>query len=81
MIGRLVSHPKSDIASDSLYLPRIHCNGVPVYDSVDKASKYLTINKIVAKIAPTSILFLVPDPAASLLTYSLLFYVYYVTML
>lgn len=69
MIGRLVAHPKSDIASDSLYLPRIHYNGVPVYHSVDKASKYLVINKLVSKIAPAFILFLVPEPAPSLLTY------------
>jgi hypothetical protein len=79
-IGRCVSHPKSVISSDSLYLPRIYESGIPLYDSIEKASAYMTINKIATKIVPFNIIFFLPEPTLSLLTYGLLYSVYYVRM-
>jgi hypothetical protein len=73
-----VPHPKSVISSDALFLPRIHENSIPIYDSIDKASTYLIINKIASRIVPFSIAFFVPEPALALLTYGMLYYVYYV---
>ncbi len=77
-IGRWVSHPKSVISSDSLYLPRVYENSVPIYDSIDKASTYLIINKIVSKIVPFNIAFFLPEPSLALLSYGLFYSVYYV---
>lgn len=79
-IGRWVSHPKSIISSDSLYLPRIYENSIPLYDIIDKASAYLTINKIATKLVPFNIAFFLPEPTLALFTYGLLYSVYYVMM-
>ena len=77
-IGRCVSHPKSVICSDSLYLPHIYENSIPLYDSVEKASAYLAINKIATKLIPFNIVFFLPEPTLSLFTYGLLYSVYFV---
>jgi hypothetical protein len=69
------------ISSDSLYLPRIYENSIPIYDSIDKASTYLTINKIISKVVPFNIAFFLPEPSLALLAYGLLYSVYYVIIL
>jgi hypothetical protein len=74
----LVSHPKSAISSDCLYLPRIYQDSIPIYDSIGKASTYMTVNKITFQIVPLNIIFFVPEPGFSLFTYALLGRVYYV---
>jgi hypothetical protein len=80
-LGKLVAHPSSALASDSLYLPKITGNGIPLYDSIDKASSYITANKLIARVAPVLIIGLCPQPALATMTYGLLTYVYYVIML
>jgi hypothetical protein len=77
-MGSLFAHPQSTIASDSLYLPRIHPNGQSLYDSLDKASTYMVINKLVTQVCPINILLFVPQPTLSLMLYGLLYYVYQV---
>lgn len=75
-----MSHPKSNLASDSLYLPKITENGIPIYDSVSKAtSTYLIINKMWIQVFPLFILALSPLPALSTFTYGLISYAYYVS--
>jgi hypothetical protein len=77
-IGQLVAHPKSAIASDTLYLPRITENGIPIYDSIDKSFNYSIINRLATQFAPALILTVFPQPGLAAFTYGVLAYVYYV---
>jgi hypothetical protein len=79
-LGKFVAHPKTVLASDSLYLPKITEDGIPIYDSVEKVSTYLTTNKIWTRVTPVLLLAFAPQPALATLTYGLLSYVYYVDL-
>lgn len=70
----------SNIASDSLHLPKITENGVALYDSIEKASVYLTINKIWVRLTPLFIVGFVAQPTLAALSYGLFSYVYYVIL-
>jgi hypothetical protein len=60
IFGKLVAHPSLALASDSLYLPKITENGIPLYDSIDKVSNYITANKLITRVAPVLIITLCP---------------------
>ena len=77
-IGKLVTNPKSVIASDSLHLPRITENGVSLYDSVESPKTYLIINKLWVRLTPFFIVGLAAQPALATLTYGFVSYIYFV---
>jgi len=71
---------KSVIASDSLYLPRIHPNSVPLYDSLNAGEPYIIANKLFTGIMPLTIALFVPYPATSLLFYGISYLIYSVSV-
>ena len=76
LVGSLVENPKSAIASDSLHLPKIYPEAVPVFDSVDSVGNYQIFNKALTRVAPVSILIFSPEPALTLAFYLLGGFIY-----
>lgn len=56
----MAAKPKSSLASDTLHLPRIYPEAVPVYDSVDSVNNFIILNKALTQLAPFLIIFVVP---------------------
>lgn len=81
-IGQLAGAPQTELSSDSLSLPKIAEDGVPVYDSVGCASSnYMILNKIWTIGSPIIVLGIAPQPALAALTYGIFSYIYYVAIL
>ncbi len=79
-IGRLTSQ-SSIRSSDVLIAPKIHPNGIPIYDGCNTSSQYQIANKLATTIVPVGLVFCSSQPLLSAFSYSLLFYVYYVRLI
>ena len=79
-IGSMAAQPSSYIANDVVATPRIHPNGIPLYDSCSTSSKYLTLHKLATIISPINIVLFSHSPAQAVFLYGFLYYVCYVAI-
>ena len=78
-LGTICTPPHTFIASDSLNLPKIHSEGVPIYDSIHGVSNEITTRKLLSKISPAIVIFLTSEPFISLFYYGSVAAVIYVS--